>query len=221
MRTPCASPDLTVLHRDGAVRVPGRLGISYADIARARPMPDHAASSFEREKGETSTLSFKTVPWLPASRFDPRPIVRAPSISRGAATMSDVVRGPSRRGRGEKASWREGLRAAVFSHSDEIDGPIGRAFSRSRLFSVGFGGGGHPDPPRSLAPRGLFSPRPSTSAPVSSRGVFSRTGIAVRARPRPRPRAGSRRAGGPRRAARRSCPSRRARPTARGCRASV
>jgi hypothetical protein len=33
------------------------------------------------------------MPWLSAFIYDPMPIVRAPCISRGAATMSDVVRG--------------------------------------------------------------------------------------------------------------------------------
>ena len=56
-------------------------------------MPDHGASSFESEEGKRRVFSFQTVPWLPASGYDPRPIMRAPSISRGAATTSDVVRG--------------------------------------------------------------------------------------------------------------------------------
>src|SRR4030095_10823242 len=62
-------------------------------MARGRPMLVHGASALEREQGQTSALSFRTVPWLPASSFDPLPIVRAPSISRGATTTSDVVRG--------------------------------------------------------------------------------------------------------------------------------
>ena len=109
MRTSWASRDLTLLHRVGAVRVPGRLGISYADIARGSPMLVHGASGFEREKGETSVLSFRTVSWLPVSDFDPLPIVRAPSISRGAATTSDVVRGPCEEAAGRKPCPEKGI----------------------------------------------------------------------------------------------------------------
>jgi hypothetical protein len=71
---------------------------------------DHSAVGFESKEGETRAFSLRTVPWLQASGFDPMPILRAPSISRGAATMSDVVRG-----RGEWAagagflSSRDGL----------------------------------------------------------------------------------------------------------------
>jgi len=63
------------------------------------------------EKGETRALLFRTVRRLPASSYDPIPIVRAPCISRGAATMSDVVREPceedaGRRLRGERGYAR-------------------------------------------------------------------------------------------------------------------
>src|SRR6185369_6161031 len=44
----------------------------------------------------------------------------------------------------------------------------GRLLARSRLLSVGFGGGGHPDPPRSLAPRGPFTPVHDVRAARSS-----------------------------------------------------
>ena len=64
-------------------------------------MLDHSASAFESEEGETRALSFRTAPWLRASGYDPTAIVRAPSISRGAATTSDVVRG-----RGEEDAGR-------------------------------------------------------------------------------------------------------------------
>ena len=93
MRSSCASRDLTTLHRAGAVRVQRRPGSSYADIARARSMPAYGASSFESEESKRRVFSFKTVPWLSASGYDPRPIMRAPSNSRGAATTLDVVRG--------------------------------------------------------------------------------------------------------------------------------
>ena len=91
--------------------MPGRLGNSYADIARAKPMPDHGATGFEGEEGETRALSFRTVTWFRVASFDPLPIVRTPLISRGAATMSDVVRGPceeaaGRRLRGERGNAR-------------------------------------------------------------------------------------------------------------------
>ena len=70
-------------------------------------MLDHGASAFEREKGETSVLSFRTVLWFQASGFDPMPIVRAPSISRGAAMTSDVVRGRGEEDAGEAAAGSE------------------------------------------------------------------------------------------------------------------
>ena len=92
MRSSCASRDSTALHRVGAVRVQRRPGSSYADIARARSMPAYGASSFESEESKRRVFSFQTVPWLPASGYDPSPIMRAPCISRGAATTSDVVR---------------------------------------------------------------------------------------------------------------------------------
>jgi hypothetical protein len=73
-------------------------------------MPDHGASSFECEEGKRRHLSFKTVQWLPTSGYDPRPIMRAPCSSRGAATMSDVVRGRGEEAAGSKSvSSRDGL----------------------------------------------------------------------------------------------------------------
>ena len=78
LRTSCASPDLTVLHRVEAVRVPGRLGISYADIARGRPMLVHSATAFESDEVKTRALSFSSAPWFQASGVDPMSIVRAP-----------------------------------------------------------------------------------------------------------------------------------------------
>jgi len=112
--------DRANLGRCSGVCVPSRRGISYTDIARARRMHDHGASAFEREEGETRALSFRTVQGLPASSFDPMPIVRAPSISRGAATTSDVVRGPyvedaGRRLRGERGFKRPSSRIQMKS----------------------------------------------------------------------------------------------------------
>jgi len=73
-------------------------------------MPDHGASAFESEEGKRRDLSFKTVPWLPASGYDPPPIARAPFISRGAATTSDVVRGRCEEVAGRNVvSSRDGL----------------------------------------------------------------------------------------------------------------
>jgi hypothetical protein len=73
-------------------------------------MPDHSASSFESEEGKRRDLSFRSVPWLPASSFDPIPILRAPWISRGAATTSDVVRGRGEEDAGRNfVSSRDGL----------------------------------------------------------------------------------------------------------------
>ena len=78
MWTSRASPDLTVLYRIEAVRVPSRPGTSETDIARVRPLLDLGASAIGSEEGETRALSFRTVPWLPASSYDPMSIVRAP-----------------------------------------------------------------------------------------------------------------------------------------------
>ena len=61
----------------------------------------HGATAFESEEGETRALLLGPVPWLPASGDDPTEIVRAPCISRGAATMSDVVREPCEEAAGE------------------------------------------------------------------------------------------------------------------------
>src|SRR6476659_4747567 len=99
MRTSCASLDSTALHRVGAIRVP--TVPSSTNIARGSPMLVHGATAFESEEGEMRALSFRTVPWLPASNYDPMSIVRAPCISRGAATTSDVVRGPYEEAAGE------------------------------------------------------------------------------------------------------------------------
>ena len=55
----------------------------------------------ESEQSEKGADLFRTVPWLPASGYDPGPSVRGPSISRGAATTSDVVRGPDEEAAGE------------------------------------------------------------------------------------------------------------------------
>ena len=45
-----------------------------------------------------------------ASNGEERPTSPAPFHVRGAARMSDVVRGPCEEAAGEKASWREGLK---------------------------------------------------------------------------------------------------------------
>ena len=82
-------------------------------------MPDHGASSFESEEDKRRDLSFKTVPWLPASGYDPRPIMRAPSISRGAATTSDVVRGRCESVAGSEVSGR---RATVSNGGERAEG---------------------------------------------------------------------------------------------------
>ena len=82
-------------------------------------MLDHGASAFESEEGETRALSFRTAPWLRASGYDPTAIVRAPSISRGAATMSDVVRGPCEEDAGSEVSGR---RATVSNGSERAEG---------------------------------------------------------------------------------------------------
>ena len=81
-------------------------------------MPDHGASAFESEEGNRRDLSFKTVPWLPASGYDPPPIARAPFISRGAATTSDVVRGPCEEAAGSQVSCR---RATVSSGCERAE----------------------------------------------------------------------------------------------------
>ena len=81
--------------------MPSRLGISYANIARDRPMLVHGASAFGSEEGERRAFLSRTVPWLPAFSYDPTPIVHTPTISRGAATTSDVVRGPCEEAAGE------------------------------------------------------------------------------------------------------------------------
>src|SRR6185369_4576696 len=81
------------LRRVRAVRVAGRRGPQWSDRGRARPIHVHGATAFETEEGETRDLSLRTVPSLAASSYDPTPIVRAPCISRGAATTSDVARG--------------------------------------------------------------------------------------------------------------------------------
>jgi hypothetical protein len=69
------------------------------------------------KKGETRSLSFRTVSWLEPSGYDPGPIVRGPSIVRGAATMSDVVENRAKRTRGEAFGGERGSRGRrpVFS----------------------------------------------------------------------------------------------------------
>ena len=108
------------MHRgveSGSVCVPSRLGASYTDIARASPMLVHGASSFGSEQGATSGHSFRIVSWLQVISLDPGSIVRGPSISRGAATMSDVVENRAKRTRGEGFGGERGSRGRrpVFS----------------------------------------------------------------------------------------------------------
>ena len=144
-------------------------------MARGRSMLDHGASAFERETGETSALSFRTVPWFQASGFDPMPIVRAPSISRGAATTSDVVRGRCEEaaGRGIRViarrsrtvvKGRRGKRSRDGTPREAID--HGAAASRNRMRRAQraprstFGWG---ERVPSIEP---FSPPPSRPAPA-------------------------------------------------------
>jgi hypothetical protein len=69
------------------------------------------------KKGETSGHSFRSVPWLEASSYEPGPIVRAQCIVRGAATTSDVVENRAKRTRGEAFGGERGSRGrrSVFS----------------------------------------------------------------------------------------------------------
>jgi len=62
------------------------------------------------EEGETGADSFRNVSWLEASGNDPGPIVCGPFISRGAATMSDVVENRAKRTRGEGFGGERGSR---------------------------------------------------------------------------------------------------------------
>ena len=173
MRTSCTSPDLTVIHRDGAVRVPSRPGTSDTDIARARPTPDHGASGFVSEKGETRALSLRTVTWLHVASFDPLPIERAPCISRGAATTSDVVRGPCEEAAGRKPCPERGSHGRRTTDQLRARSHWPCTAERSRPCSIGIGRRSDPLLGTGFSTRGRlhFRPRRPLQSPrhVASR----------------------------------------------------
>src|SRR5262245_20177301 len=98
--------------------------------------------------------------FIETSHVEPRrtPNLRAPCIVRGAAMLSDVVRERCEEGRGEKASWREGLARPCSPIQMKSTVPEAEQAAAAAPFQLVLGGGGNPDPPWSLAPRGpLFT----------------------------------------------------------------
>jgi hypothetical protein len=82
-------------------------------------MPDHGASAFESEAAERHALQCMSDPRLQAIGIVSRPILLAPNLSRGAATMSGRRARTVRSGRGEQVSRR---RATVSNVAERAEG---------------------------------------------------------------------------------------------------
>jgi hypothetical protein len=182
-----------VLHRVGAVRVPCRPCPSSSDIARGRPMLVHGASAFGGEEDERRAYSFKTVQSFPASGNDPTPIVRAPSISRGAATMSDVVRGPCEEDAGRKPCPERGShgRRTTVQLLARSHWPC--TAERSRPCSIGIGRRSGPLLGTGFSPRGLFTPVLDVRSSSKPRRSFDEGTLRLRAAARRRAASNARR----------------------------